>query len=100
MKARLDRKDPVWILDVREENEYDISRIPGSTLIPLGELPRRLAELPQGPNAPDIVVHCKVGARSARAVAFLREKGFTRVKNLKDGILAWSDRIDPSQPKY
>jgi rhodanese-related sulfurtransferase len=56
--------------------------------------------LPQGPNAPDIVVHCKVGARSARAVALLREKGFTRVKNLKDGILAWSDRIDPSQPKY
>jgi molybdopterin/thiamine biosynthesis adenylyltransferase/rhodanese-related sulfurtransferase/molybdopterin converting factor small subunit len=100
LKARLDRKDNVWILDVRERNEYDISRIPGSTLIPLGELPRRLAELPQGPSAPDIVVHCKVGARSARAVALLREKGFTRVKNLKDGILAWSERIDPSQPKY
>jgi rhodanese-related sulfurtransferase len=100
LKARLDRKDPVWILDVREKNEYDISRIPGSTLIPLGELPRRLAELPQGANAPEIVVHCKVGARSARAVAFLREKGFTRVKNLKDGILAWSERIDPTQPKY
>jgi sulfur-carrier protein adenylyltransferase/sulfurtransferase len=100
LKARVDRKDPVWILDVREKNEFDICRIPGSTLIPLGELPKRLAELPQGPGSPEIVVHCKMGGRSAKAVALLREQGFTQVKNLKGGILAWIDRIDPSQSKY
>jgi sulfur-carrier protein adenylyltransferase/sulfurtransferase len=100
LKARLDRHDDIWILDVREKNEYDICRIPGSTLIPLGELPRRLSEVPQGPDAPDVVVHCKMGGRSAKAVSLLREKGFTRVQNLKGGILAWIDRIDPTQPKY
>src|SRR5689334_18420574 len=59
LKAQIDRKDPIWILDVREKNEFDICRIPGSTLIPLGELPRRLEELPQGAGAPEIIVHCK-----------------------------------------
>jgi adenylyltransferase/sulfurtransferase len=100
LKARLDRRDAVYVLDVREPNEYQISRIPGSTLIPLGELPKRFAELPSGPGAPDIVVHCKMGGRSAKAVRQLLDHGFTRVQNLKGGILAWSDRIDPSQPKY
>ena len=100
LKARLDRRDRVWILDVRERNEFEINRIPGATLIPLGELPRRLAEIPQGPTAPDIVVNCKMGGRSAKAVHLLREKGFPRVKNLAGGILAWVDRIDPSQPRY
>jgi molybdopterin/thiamine biosynthesis adenylyltransferase/rhodanese-related sulfurtransferase/molybdopterin converting factor small subunit len=100
VKARLDRHDPIWILDVREKNEFDICRIPGSTLIPLGELARRLDELPQGPGSPEILVHCKMGGRSAKAVKLLREQGFTRVKNVTGGILAWIDRIDPSQPKY
>jgi molybdopterin/thiamine biosynthesis adenylyltransferase/rhodanese-related sulfurtransferase/molybdopterin converting factor small subunit len=100
LQARLDRHEPVWILDVREKNEFDICRIPGSTLIPLGDLPKRIDSLPQGPDAPDIVVHCKMGGRSAKAVNLLRERGFTRVKNLKGGILAWIDRIDPSQAKY
>ena len=92
--------DPIWILDVREPREFEICRIPGSTLIPLGELPKRLDELPQGADAPDIVVHCKMGGRSAKAVGLLREHGFTRVKNLKGGILAWIDKVDPSQSKY
>ena len=100
LKARLDRHDPIWILDVREPNEYEICRIPGSTLIPLGELPRRLNELPHGPGAPDVVVYCKVGARSAKAVALLRQKGFPRATNLGGGILSWIDRVDPSQAKY
>jgi len=100
VKARLDRHDPIWILDVREKNEFDICRIPGSTLIPLGELARRLDELPQGPGSPEILVHCKMGGRSAKAVKLLREQGFTRVKNVTGGILAWIDRIDPSQAKY
>jgi molybdopterin/thiamine biosynthesis adenylyltransferase/rhodanese-related sulfurtransferase/molybdopterin converting factor small subunit len=100
LKARLDRRDPVWILDVREPREFEICRIPGSTLIPLGELPKRIAELPQGDTAPDIVVHCKMGGRSAKAVSLLREHGFTRIKNLQGGILAWIDRVDPTQSKY
>jgi adenylyltransferase/sulfurtransferase len=100
LKARLDRGDAPWILDVREQKEYDICRIPGSTLIPLGELPNRLSEIPSGAGAPDVVVHCKMGGRSAKAAGLLRDRGFTRVKNLKGGILAWIDRVDPSQRKY
>ena len=100
LKARLDRRDPVFILDVREPQEYQICRIAGSTLIPLGDLPNRLAELPSGEGAPEIVVHCKSGARSAKAVRQLVDRGFTRVRNLKGGILAWIDRVDPSQAKY
>ena len=99
-KARLDRHDRVWLLDVREKNEFDICRMPGATLIPLGELPRRLNELPQGADAPDIIVSCKMGGRSAKAVNLLREKGFDRVQNLKGGILAWIDKIDPTLAKY
>ncbi len=100
LKTRLDRGDEVWILDVREPREFDICRIPNSTLIPLGDLPKRLAEIPSGPDAPDIVVHCKMGGRSAKAVALLREQGFTRVQNLTGGILAWAGRVDPSLPTY
>jgi len=100
LKARLDRGDRVFVLDVREPSEYQICRIEGATLIPLGDLPKRLAELPSGSDAPDIVVHCKMGGRSAKAVKQLVEAGFTRVQNLKGGILAWIDGVDPSQPKY
>jgi len=99
LKSLLDRRD-IWLLDVREPREFEICRIPGSTLIPLGELPKRLDEVPQGADAPDIIVHCKSGVRSAKAVKLLREHGITRAKNLKGGILAWIDRIDPSLPKY
>jgi sulfur-carrier protein adenylyltransferase/sulfurtransferase len=97
LKQRLDRGDKIHIVDVREPNEYQIKRIPGSQLIPLGELPRRYAEL-----EPDdeFVMQCKSGARSARAADFLRTVGFRRVLNLKGGILDWIDKVDPSQPKY
>ena len=97
LKKRLDAGDDVFILDVREPNEYQICRIPGSVLIPLGELPRRYAELPADK---DIVAHCKMGGRSAKATEFLQSVGFKRVKNLKGGILDWIDKVDPSQPKY
>jgi molybdopterin/thiamine biosynthesis adenylyltransferase/rhodanese-related sulfurtransferase/molybdopterin converting factor small subunit len=97
LKARIDRGEPVFILDVREPQEFQICRIPGSTLIPLGELPQRFREL--DPNA-DMVVHCKSGVRSARAVNFLRDQGYARATNLKGGILNWIDTVDPSQPKY
>jgi adenylyltransferase/sulfurtransferase len=97
LKKRLDAGDDVLVLDVREPNEYQINRIPGSVLIPLGELPRRHAELPKDK---DIVVHCKMGARSAKATEFLQSVGFKRVKNMKGGILDWIDKVDRSMPKY
>ena len=97
LKKRLDAGDDVFVLDVREPNEYQICRIPGSVLIPLGELPRRYAELP---DDKDIVAICKVGGRSARATDFLQSVGMKRVKNLRGGIIDWIDKVDPSQPKY
>jgi adenylyltransferase/sulfurtransferase len=97
LKTRLDRGDKFTLVDVREPHEFQIGRIPGSTLIPLGTLPQRLGEL--DPSA-DIVVHCKMGGRSAKACDLLRANGFQRVTNVKGGILAWSDKVDPSVPKY
>ena len=97
LKGRLDRQDGVFVLDVREPQEYQICRIPSSTLIPLGDLPQRLTEL-EGHD--DMVVHCKSGVRSAKAVKLLREAGFSQAKNLRGGILAWIDKVDPSLPKY
>ena len=97
LKQRLDRGDKLKIVDVREPNEYQINRIAGSELIPLGDVPKRYNEL----NPEDeIVVHCKMGGRSAKAADFLRSVGFKRVLNLKGGILDWIDKVDPSQPKY
>jgi adenylyltransferase/sulfurtransferase len=97
LKRKMDNKEDFFLLDVREPNEYQIGKIPGATLIPLGEVPRRVSEIPRDK---EIIVHCKMGGRSARAAAFLRQQGYMRVKNLKGGILDWSDKIDPTVPKY
>jgi len=97
LKAKLDAGETPFILDVREPNEYQINKIPGSTLIPLGELPRRYQELPKDRQ---IVTQCKMGGRSAKAQDFLKTVGFANVLNLKGGILKWIDDVDPSQPKY
>jgi|SoiMethySBSTD1v2_1073268.scaffolds.fasta_scaffold141124_2 sulfur-carrier protein adenylyltransferase/sulfurtransferase len=97
LKRRLDAGEDLFILDVREPNEYQINRIPGSTLIPLGELPRRYQELPRDR---EIIAQCKMGGRSAKAMEYLKTVGFTNVKNLRGGILEWIDKVDPSQPKY
>ena len=97
LKERLDRGDTLKIVDVREPNEYQINRIPGSVLIPLGDVPKRYQEL--NPDEP-LVVHCKTGGRSAKAADFLRSVGFKRVLNLRGGVLDWVDKVDPSQPKY
>ena len=97
LKARLDGRDGVFILDVREPQEYQICAIPGSTLIPLGDLPSRLHELA---GRGEMIVHCKSGVRSAKAVKLLREAGFAQARNLKGGILRWIDAVDPSLPKY
>jgi adenylyltransferase/sulfurtransferase len=97
LKAALDRGDRVVVVDVREQQEYQINRIAGSVLIPLGEIPQRYEEI--DPQA-IVVCQCRSGVRSAKAAAFLRTVGFTRVQNLTGGILAWIDQVDPSQPKY
>jgi molybdopterin/thiamine biosynthesis adenylyltransferase/rhodanese-related sulfurtransferase len=96
LKERLDRGDDLFILDVRETHEYQICNLNGH-LIPLGELSRRVHELD---SSREIVAHCRSGKRSADAVDFLRKAGFRKIWNLKGGILAWSDEVDPSVPKY
>jgi adenylyltransferase/sulfurtransferase len=97
VKQKLDRGDNFVLVDVREPHEYKIASIPGAKLIPLGEVPERLGEL--DPEA-DIVIHCKSGMRSAKACGILRGAGFKHVRNMKGGILAWSDKVDPYVPKY
>ncbi len=97
LKARLDRGDDLLVIDVREPHEVEICRIPGTTLIPLKTLPERVGELPRDR---DIVVHCKLGGRSAKAAELLRAAGFTRVQNMSGGIHGWIDTVDPSLPKY
>jgi len=96
LKSRLDAGEDVLILDVRELHEYQICNLHGR-LIPIGELPQRLGEL--DPNR-EIVAHCKLGGRSAKAVEFLRSQGFRDVKNLAGGIMRWAEKVDPSMPRY
>jgi adenylyltransferase/sulfurtransferase len=97
VKAKLDRGDDFVLIDVREPHEYQICNIPAAKLIPLGEVGKRLGEL--DPEA-DIVIHCKSGMRSARACGILKAAGFKQVRNMKGGILAWSDQVDRGVPKY
>jgi len=97
LKRRIDTGTAPIILDVREPSEVAICCISGSLRIPLGELPRRLGELDA---AAEIVVHCKSGARSARAVSLLQEKGFTHASNLTGGILQWISEIDGTLARY
>ena len=96
LKRRLDAGDNLFVLDVREPHEYQICNINGY-LVPLGDLPKRINELD---SSREIVAHCRSGARSAKAVNFLRQAGFRKVHNLAGGILAWADRVDPKMPKY
>ncbi len=95
--AELIRDDAVQLIDVREPYEYAIARIPRAKLVPLGQVAERASEFDRDK---EIVLHCRSGKRSADALNQLREKGFTRLKNLRGGILAWSDEVDPSVPKY
>lgn len=98
MKRALgDASANVKVLDVRDPDEYEICHVEGTRLLPLGELPDRFTEL--DPNQ-SYYIHCKSGKRSMKALEFLREQGFKYVKSVKGGILAWSDEIDPSVPKY
>ena len=96
LKARQDRGDKPFLLDVREPHEYQICNLNGK-LIPLGELTRRVNELD---SSVEMVVHCRSGKRSADAIHFLKTAGFKKLLNLKGGILAWADEVDPRMPKY
>ena len=97
VKTRMDRGDRFVLVDVREPHEYQICRLPNSRLIPLGDLPKRVNELD---TAEEIIAHCRSGVRSAKAIDFLRKAGFRKLRNLRGGILAWSDKVDPRVPKY
>jgi adenylyltransferase/sulfurtransferase len=99
LKARLDRGDRLTIIDVREPFEWDIGNLGdhGARLIPLGQLPERADEIDP---ADEVVLHCRSGVRSAHALEHLREQGYARLWNLDGGILAWSDQVDPSIPRY
>ncbi|HVP64829.1 MAG TPA: molybdopterin-synthase adenylyltransferase MoeB [candidate division Zixibacteria bacterium] len=96
LKRRLDAGENVFILDVREPHEYQICNLHGH-LIPLGDLPQRVGELDR---ETEIVVHCKLGGRSAKAVELLRTQGFRNVKNLTGGIMRWAEKVDPTMPRY
>jgi adenylyltransferase/sulfurtransferase len=96
LKSRQDRGEKLFILDVREPHEYQICNLNGK-LIPLGELPRRVSELD---SSVEMVVHCRSGKRSADAIHFLQTAGFKKLLNLKGGVLAWADEVDPKMPKY
>jgi molybdopterin/thiamine biosynthesis adenylyltransferase/rhodanese-related sulfurtransferase len=97
LKRRMDARETFFLLDVREQHESQICRIPGATLIAFGDVSRRLNDIPRDR---EIIVHCKSGVRSAKAAALLRSAGFAQVKNLKGGILEWINKVDPTLAKY
>lgn len=98
LKQRLDDGDDLQIIDVREADELAIAKMPNTIHIPLGQIMSRMSEI--DPTR-ETVVHCKMGGRSARAIAALKQAGFTgNLINLTGGIIAWSNDVDPSVPKY
>jgi adenylyltransferase/sulfurtransferase len=98
LKQRLDKGDDIQIIDVREDQEVAIGRIPNSKHIPLAQVLNRMDEI--DPNR-ETVVHCKMGGRSARAIDALQRSGFKgKLINLRRGIIGWSNEVDPSVPKY
>jgi rhodanese-related sulfurtransferase len=98
LKERLDKGEDIQIIDVREAHEVAIGKLPNSIHIPLGQVVGRISEI--DPNR-ETVVHCKMGGRSAKAIDALKRSGFTgNLLNLKGGITAWSNEVDPSVPKY
>jgi adenylyltransferase/sulfurtransferase len=99
LAARLQANEPVYLLDVRQPWEHETAALPGSTLVPLGELPRRATEI-QPPSGALLVVYCHHGVRSLSGAALLERLGFRDVVSLAGGIDAWSVLIDPKVPRY
>lgn len=98
LKKRMDAGEDIQLIDVRHPDEHDFAKIPGAKLIPLGDIIKRMNEI--DPTR-ETVIHCKAGGRSAKAIAALRNAGYKgELKNLKGGITAWSNEVDPKVPKY
>lgn len=98
LKARIDAGDDIQLIDVRQSDENAFAKIGGAKLIPLGDVIKRISEIDP---ARETVIHCKMGGRSAKAIEMLQSAGFTgSLKNLKGGITAWSNDVDPKVPKY
>ena len=97
LKKRIDAGENLFVLDVRNPNEFAICRIPGTVPLPLPELPARVGEVPKDR---EVIVHCKSGMRSAKAIEFLKSQGYTKLVNLTGGILAWAEKVDPGMPRY
>jgi rhodanese-related sulfurtransferase len=99
VKRMMDAGEKFLLLDVRQQKEFDTARIPGSMLVPLSELPKRVEELRAHADRP-IITHCHKGGRSLQAAQWLRTQGFTDARSMAGGIEAWSQKIDPGVPKY
>ena len=98
MKRALNNPDlGIAVVDVREQDEFEIAKVEGTKLVPLSQIGQRFTEL--DPNQ-TIYLHCKAGVRSLKALEFLREQGFKYLKSVKGGITAWSEEIDSNIPKY
>jgi adenylyltransferase/sulfurtransferase len=98
LKRLMDEGEDIQLIDVRQPEENAFAHIEGAKLIPLGEVIRRMDEIDP---ARETVIHCKMGGRSARAIEALRNAGFKgSLKNLRGGITAWSNEVDPRIPKY
>lgn len=98
LKNRMDAGDDIQLIDVRQPDEYAFAKIEGAKLIPLGEIAQRMSEIDENRET---VIHCKAGGRSAKAIEILQRAGFKGdLKNLRGGITAWSDEVDPKVPKY
>jgi adenylyltransferase/sulfurtransferase len=98
LKQKLDAKEDFQLIDVRQPNEYEFARIEGAKLIPLGEIISRMKELDSDREA---IILCKMGGRSAKAIEVLLQSGYTgKLRNLRGGITAWSNDVDPKVPKY
>jgi len=98
LKQKMDNGENFQLIDVRQPDEYAFTKIEGAKLIPLGEIVKRMDELDE---SKEIILQCKAGGRSSQAIQFLQRAGFTGdMKNLKGGITAWSNEVDPSIPKY
>lgn len=98
LKRRMENGDDVQLIDVRQPDEHAFAKIEGAKLIPLGDVARRMNEIDENRET---VIHCKMGGRSAKAIEILQKAGFKgELKNLKGGITAWSNEVDPKVPKY
>jgi adenylyltransferase/sulfurtransferase len=98
LKRRMDEGEDIQLIDVRQPDEYDFAKIEGAKLIPLGDIMRRMDELDE---SRETVIHCKMGGRSAKAIEMLQRAGYQgKLKNLRGGITAWSNEVDPKIPKY